>query len=115
MTEKTIFHRIISKEIPAVILYEDDKALVFKDVKPVSPIHFLVVPKIDLVNLVEAEEKHEAILGHLLYIASKVAAEQGLSYSGYRVVINNGASVNQTVFQLHLHVMGGRDFTWPPG
>ncbi len=115
MQDKTIFQRIIDKEIPATILFEDDKVLAFKDVNPVAPCHFLVIPKFPIVNLTEAKPEDEPILGHLLYVASQVAKVQGLSESGYRVVINNGKDANQTVFHLHLHVLGGRDLTWPPG
>jgi histidine triad (HIT) family protein len=113
MTTDTIFSKIIRREIPAQIVYEDDQALAFRDVYPQAPVHILVIPKKPIPKLSEADATDQALLGHLLLVAGKVAAQENLS--GFRLVINNGAEVGQTVFHLHLHILGGRDFTWPPG
>ncbi|MEI6429798.1 MAG: histidine triad nucleotide-binding protein [Pseudanabaena sp. ELA607] len=113
MTTDTIFSKIIRREIPAQIVYEDEQALAFRDVSPQAPVHILVIPKQPISKLSEAETGDQLLLGHLLLVASKVAAQENLS--GFRLVINNGAEVGQTVFHLHLHILGGRDFTWPPG
>ena len=113
MTE-TIFAKIIRREIPADIVYEDDRCLAFRDVNPQAPVHILVIPKQPIARLIDAAAGDEALLGHLLLTANKVAAEQGIG-DAFRVAINNGAGVGQSVFHLHLHVLGGRSFTWPPG
>ncbi|CAK0771976.1 14 kDa zinc-binding protein [Coccomyxa viridis] len=112
----TIFDKIISKQIPATIIYEDDTSLAFRDINPQAPVHFLVIPKhVDgLTQLSKSEPRHEQLLGHLLFIAGKVAKQEGLD-QGFRVVINDGAQGCQSVYHLHLHIMGGRQLTWPPG
>eukprot|EP00948_MAST-09A_sp_MAST-9A-sp1_P003326 g3326.t1 len=112
----TIFDKIISKEIPATILYEDDKSLAFADINPVAKTHFLVIPKKKdgLSMLEKAEERHKEILGHLLFVANKVAQENEKLTEGYRVVINNGKHGCQSVYHLHLHVVGGNQLGWPP-
>ncbi len=89
--------------------------MAFCDINPVSPTHILVIPKKTIASLREAQEQDESILGHMLVICSKLAEEQGISESGYRVVINAGKNAGQEVFQLHMHLLGGRSFTWPPG
>jgi len=109
----TIFHKIIKREIPAEILYEDDECIAIKDIVGVAPVHFLVIPKESIDMLSKAEKKQQMLLGHLLLVANKVAKEQELN--GYRVVINSGSEGGQTVFQLHIHVIGGRKLEWPPG
>ena len=109
----TIFGRIERGEIPADIVYEDDRALAFRDVNPVAPTHLLVIPRKPIETLSAAEQSDESLLGHLLLVANRVAADAGLE--NYRVVINNGAGSGQTVFHLHLHILGGRPLTWPPG
>jgi len=109
----TIFSKIIKREIPATILYEDELSLAFSDVNPQAPVHFLVIPKKPIVKLSEATFEDQSLLGHLLLVASKVAALEGLT--GFRLVINNGTEAGQTVFHLHIHVLGGRSFDWPPG
>ncbi len=114
MSDKTIFKRIIDKEIPADIVYEDDRCLAFRDVAPKAPIHVLVIPKQVIASLDGIEEQDKELAGHLLWVAKHVAAELGLA-GGYRVVINCGADGGQTVDHLHLHVMGGRGMGWPPG
>eukprot|EP00877_Chromochloris_zofingiensis_P005809 jgi/Chrzof1/15229/Cz09g32080.t1 len=112
----TIFDKIIAKQIPATILFEDDDAVAFRDVNPQAPVHFLVVPKHrnGLTRLSKADESHKPLLGHLLYVAQLVAKQENL-LPGFRVVINDGTQACQSVWHLHLHVMGGRQLTWPPG
>jgi len=111
----TIFGKIIDREIPADIVYEDDLCLAFRDVNPVAPVHILIIPKKAIPALAAAEGKDHAILGHLLVKASEIARSEGLEEGGYRVIINNGEGAGQTVFHLHLHLLGGRPFAWPPG
>ncbi len=113
-TTETIFSKIIRREIPADIVYEDNLALAFKDVNPQAPVHILVIPKQPLVQLADAEAKDHALMGHLLLTAKRVAQQAGLD-NGYRVVINTGADGGQTVYHLHLHILGGRQMKWPPG
>ncbi len=110
----TIFGKIIRREIPADIVYEDDLALAFKDITPQAPTHILVIPKKPIPKLEDSAQSDQALLGHLLLTAKKVAADAGLS-NGYRVVINNGDDGGQTVYHLHLHVLGDRPMKWPPG
>jgi len=110
----TIFDKILAKQIPADIIYEDDKCMAFHDVAPQAPVHFLVIPKVRLSMLSLAKEGDAAILGHCMFIASKMAREQGLE-EGFRVVVNNGPDGCQSVYHLHIHVMGGRQLKWPPG
>nr|CAD2135183.1 unnamed protein product [Meloidogyne enterolobii] len=110
----TIFGKIIRKEIPANIIYEDNEVLAFKDVAPQAPTHFLVIPKEPIPSMDNCEAKHEALLGKLMLTAKNVAKEQGLA-DGYRIVVNNGRNGCQSVFHLHLHVLGGRQLGWPPG
>jgi len=111
----TIFARIIDREIPADIVYEDDRALAFRDVNPVAPVHILVIPKKPIVGVGTAESDDAALLGHLMWVAAEVARQEGIAESGYRVVTNNGADGGQSVSHLHLHVLGGRQLGWPPG
>ncbi len=110
----TIFGKIIRREIPASIVYEDDLALAFKDVNPQAPTHVLVIPKKPLTQLDEATEDDQMLLGHLLLTVKKIAAQLGLE-KGYRVVINNGTDGGQTVYHLHIHLLGDRPLLWPPG
>ncbi len=111
----TLFERIISREIPADILYEDDQCLAFRDIAPQAPIHFLVVPKSVIPRIGEAMAGHEQLLGHLLLTAASVAKLEGLKDSGFRITINHGPDGGETVPHLHLHVLGGRHMAWPPG
>jgi histidine triad (HIT) family protein len=111
---ETIFSKIIRKEIPADIVYEDDLALAFRDVHPQAPVHILVIPKKQIESIATATTEDETLLGHLLLIVKRVATQEGLE-NGYRVVINTGVDGGQTVFHLHLHLMGKRMMTWPPG
>ncbi|GAB4149737.1 MAG: histidine triad nucleotide-binding protein [Cyanobacteria bacterium J069] len=116
MTEPadTLFLKIIRREIPADIVYEDDLAIAFKDINPQAPVHLLVVPKQPLPSLADAVSEDHRILGHLLMTVKRVAEQMGLD-KGYRVVINTKADGGQTVDHLHLHLLGGRAMTWPPG
>ena len=111
---ETIFSKIIRREIPAEIVYEDDLTLAFKDITPQAPVHILVIPKKPLPQLSAAESEDHALMGHLLLTAKRVAEQVGLD-NGYRLVINNGPDGGQTVYHLHLHILGGRSMQWPPG
>jgi histidine triad (HIT) family protein len=111
---ETIFSKIIRREIPANIVYEDDLVLAFKDVNPQAPTHILVIPKKPISQLDEATTEDRELLGHLLLTVKKVAAQVGLR-NGYRVVLNNGNDGGQTVYHLHLHILGDRQLQWPPG
>jgi histidine triad (HIT) family protein len=110
----TVFDKIIRREIPADIVYEDDVALAFKDVNPQAPVHVLVIPKEPIAKLGDADQQHQQLLGHLLLTAKEVATKMELE-QGYRLVINNGDEGGQTVYHLHVHILGGRPMTWPPG
>jgi histidine triad (HIT) family protein len=114
MTIETIFSKIIKREIPADIVYEDDLALAFRDVNPQAPVHILVIPKEAISKISEAKPQDQPLLGHLLLVCGKVAKEQGLE-NGYRLVINNGDDGGQTVYHLHIHILGKRFMQWPPG
>jgi histidine triad (HIT) family protein len=111
---ETIFSKIIRKEIPAEIVYEDDLALAFRDVQPQAPVHILIIPKKPIESIATATTEDTALLGHLLLIVKRVATQEGLE-NGYRVVINTGEDGGQTVFHLHLHLLGKRSMSWPPG
>lgn len=109
----TLFTKIINREIPADIVYEDDLCLAFRDINPQAPTHILLIPKKPIPKLSDATPADHALLGHLLIKVEAVAEQLGLS--GFRVVINNGEEAGQTVFHLHLHILGGRSMAWPPG
>ena len=110
----TLFAKIINREIPADIVYEDDDCLAFKDINPQAPTHILVIPKKPIARLADAAAADQALLGHLLLKTAAVARAAGCG-EDFRVVVNNGAGAGQTVFHLHLHILGGRPFDWPPG
>ncbi len=112
-TSKTLFEKIISREIPATFIYEDEHCVAFKDLNPCAPMHVLLVPKKPLQQLSSATAEDQALLGHLLLTATKVAALEGLD-DAYRVVVNNGAKAGMSVPHLHLHIIGGRPLKWPP-
>lgn len=114
MSAKSVFQRIIDRELPAQIVYEDDLCLAFHDVHPVAPVHVLVIPKKPIVSVDGVEPGDAAIVGHLFTAMRTVAAKLGLS-DGYRVVSNCGRRAGQEVMHLHFHLLGGRDFGWPPG
>lgn len=113
--EKGLFEKIIDREIPADIVHEDDLCLAFKDISPQAPTHILVIPKTRYNRIAEVPESEETLLGHLLLIAAKVAREAEIAESGYRIIINNGKDGGESVPHLHVHVLGGRPLSWPPG
>jgi histidine triad (HIT) family protein len=112
--ENCVFCKIAGHQSPAKLIYEDESVVAFEDLHPQSPVHFLVVPRKHLPSLKEAAPEDEPLLGHLLSVAAKLARERNLE-KGYRTVINNGSWAGQSVYHLHVHVMGGRVFHWPPG
>ena len=114
MAEKTIFKKIIDGEIPAEIVYEDDLCLAFKDINPAAPTHLIVIPKKEIPTVNDVAEADEQIVGHLFAAMGKIAAQLGLD-GGYRVVTNCGRDAGQEVMHLHFHMLGGRQFGWPPG
>jgi histidine triad (HIT) family protein len=111
---KTIFKRIIDREIPADIIYEDDRAMAFRDVNPQAPVHVLVIPKKEIPSLAAAGDEDAALLGHLLLVTRKLAQDLGLE-NGFRTVMNSGPDGGQTVDHLHIHLLGKRSLKWPPG
>lgn len=110
-----LFCKIISEEVPAEFVHVDDRAVVIRDVNPQAPLHLLVIPRDHLESLDDASQRDEALLGHLLRVAARVANGAGLTDDGYRTVINTGSGAGQSVFHLHVHVLGGRPMNWPPG
>jgi len=112
---KTLFEKIIAREIPADIVYEDDLVLAFRDIKPQAPVHALIVPRKPIPRLADATPEDHRVIGHLLLKAAEVAAKLGLQQSGYRLVINNGPDGGESVPHLHCHILGGRHLAWPPG
>ena len=110
----TLFGKIINREIPATIVYEDEHCLAFRDVNPQAPTHVLLIPRKEIPRLADAAPEDEAVLGHLMVAAGKIARELGVD-EAFRLVVNNGADAGQSVFHLHLHILAGRKFTWPPG
>lgn len=111
---KTIFGKIIDREIAAKIVYEDDLCLAFHDIAPAAPTHVLIVPKKPIAQVEHMSEADAPLMGHLVLAATKVAKQLGLT-DGYRLVMNNGAGAGQSVFHVHLHLLAGRGFSWPPG
>lgn len=111
----TIFTQIINREIPADIVYEDEVCLAFRDINPQAPVHVLLIPKKEIVSMATVEAEDQAILGHLMAKASEIASMLELSESGYRLVVNTNEDAGQSVFHLHIHILGGRRLTWPPG
>jgi len=111
----TLFERIMAREIPAEILYEDDHVVAIRDINPQAPIHVLVVPRTPIPRVGEAQPDQKDLLGHLLLAAAEIARRLGLEASGYRLVINNGPDAGETVPHLHCHLLGGRSLHWPPG
>jgi histidine triad (HIT) family protein len=110
----TLFTHIIRREVPADIVYEDELCLAFRDVAPKAPTHVLLIPKKEIPRLCDAAPEDQALLGHLLLTVNHVARLLGIE-QGYRMVVNNGAEAGQSVFHLHLHILAGRPFSWPPG
>jgi histidine triad (HIT) family protein len=114
VAEKTLFQKIMDREEPGDILYEDDRCVALRDINPQAPTHVLIVPRKPIPTLDALTEDDEALIGHLFLIAQRVAAEEGLA-DGYRTVFNNGPDARQTVDHIHLHLIGGREMSWPPG
>jgi len=110
----TLFEKIINREIPADIVYEDELSLAFKDINPQAPTHILIIPKKPIEKLSDASIEDQALLGHLMLVAGKIAEQLNLDNT-FRIIINNGAGAGQSVFHLHLHLMSGRSLSWPPG
>ena len=114
MAEKTLFQKIADRELPAEILFEDDRCIAIRDINPVAPTHVLVIPREPVAGVQDLEDEHAALAGHLLVVARRLAEQAGLD-GGYRLVLNVGDDAGQTVPHLHLHVLGGRRMAWPPG
>ncbi len=112
---KSVFQKIIDREIPASIVYEDEMVLAFRDISPKAPTHVLIIPKKVIARISEAQAEDHKLLGHLLLKAAAVAAQLGLDKPGYRLVINNGPDGGESVPHLHCHILGGRKMAWPPG
>ena len=110
----TLFQKIIDKELNADIVYEDEQCLAFRDINPQAPIHILIIPKKPIEKLLDATSSDATILGHLMVKAAEIAKQEGLK-DDCRFVINNGAKAGQSVYHLHIHILGGRSFSWPPG
>jgi histidine triad (HIT) family protein len=113
--EDCIFCKIVRREIPATIVFEDDLSIAFRDIEPQAPTHILIIPKNHIRTVVEATEEDKPLLGHLIHVANKIAKEEGISQKGFRLVINCGSKSGQLVWHIHLHLLGGRQMTWPPG
>ena len=113
MTQETIFSRILKGEIPCNELYNDEYCIAFSDIQPQAPIHILVIPRKSIKSLKEVEKEDKELLGHLLLVSAKIAQKEGLE--NWRTVINTGIEAGQTVFHLHIHIIGGRELNWPPG
>ena len=111
----TIFQKIINKEIPADIVYEDDVSLAFRDIAPQAPVHILIIPKKPIINIATAEVEDKELLGHLMLIAGEIARQEGVAEQGYRLVTNINQYGGQSVYHLHIHLLAGRQLTWPPG
>lgn len=112
---KTLFEKIIDREIPAQIVFEDDKVIAFRDIKPQAPVHVLVIPKKPIPRIAEATPEDHQVLGHLLIKAAEVARQLGVDETGFRLVFNNGPDAGEAVPHLHCHIIGGRPLGWPPG
>jgi histidine triad (HIT) family protein len=111
----TLFEKIIAREIPADIVFEDDQCLAFRDISPQAPIHILIIPKKPIARIGAAQADDQSLLGHLLLTAADIARRENIAPTGYRLVINNGPHGGETVPHLHIHLLGGRHLTWPPG
>ena len=114
-TETTLFEKIIAREIPADIVYEDDLSLCFRDVSPQAPIHLLLIPKKPITRIALTESGDQALLGHLMLKAGEIARQEGYAEDGFRIIINNGRHGGEAVPHLHLHLLAGRQLQWPPG
>ncbi len=112
---KTLFEKLIAREIPADIVYEDEKVIAFRDIKPQAPTHVLIIPKKPIPRIAEARPEDQEILGYLLLKAAALADKLGLTKAGFRLVFNNGPAAGEAVPHLHCHIIGGRQLGWPPG
>lgn len=112
---QTLFERIIARELPAAIVYEDDQVVAFRDIRPQAPVHVLIIPRKPIPRIAEAKPEDQLVLGHLLLKAAEVANKLGLAQSGFRLVFNNGPDAGEAVPHLHCHILGGRRLGWPPG
>ncbi len=112
---KTLFEKIIAREAPGTIMYEDDQVVAFRDIRPQAPVHVLIVPRKPIPRIAEAKPEDQQVLGHLLLKAADVAQRLGLTQSGFRLVFNNGPDAGEAVPHLHCHILGGRRMSWPPG
>ncbi len=110
-----IFCKIAAKKIPAKVIFEDDLCLAFEDISPQAPVHTLVIPKKHISTSLEIAEEDSALVGHLVRAAAKIAKDKGIDEKGFRLVMNTNAEAGQTVFHIHLHLLGGRAMHWPPG
>lgn len=115
MPGKTLFEKIRDQEIPATIVFEDDRCVAFRDISPQAPLHILIIPRKAIPRVGLAADDDEPLLGHLLLTAAKVARSEGVADTGYRLVINNGPDGGEAVPHLHVHLLGGRQLQWPPG
>lgn len=115
MSQDCLFCRIVKGEIPTKIVHQDPQAVAFEDINPQAPTHVLVVPRKHLSGLDQAGREDAQLLGHLQLVAAQIARARGIAESGYRVVINNGRGAGQSIFHMHLHLLGGRGLRWPPG
>jgi histidine triad (HIT) family protein len=111
----TLFEKIIAREIPADIVFEDDQCLAFRDISPQAPVHILIIPKKSITRIGAAQSDDQSLLGHLLLTAAEIARRENIAPTGYRLVINNGSHGGETVPHLHIHLLGGRHLNWPPG
>jgi histidine triad (HIT) family protein len=111
----TIFTKIMNREIPSQIVYEDEKCLAFKDVNPQAPVHVLLIPKREIATMNDVTISDQDLLGHLMVKVPEIAKMLGISETGYRTVVNTNAQAGQTVFHIHIHIIGGRPMSWPPG
>ena len=115
MEENCIFCKIATGRMQADLVYEDDRSIAFRDINPQAPHHVLVIPREHIASLDEMTEGQDAVVGHLVHVAGKIAKEHGFAGEGYRTVVNTGARAGQTVLHIHVHVLAGRDLHWPPG
>ena len=113
--QNCLFCKIVAGEIPAALVHEDGRAVAFRDINPQAPTHVLVIPRAHIESLNDAAQADESLLGHLLRVAARVANNEGLSETGYRTVVNTGPDAGQSVFHVHVHLLGGRNLAWPPG
>tara|TARA_B110000438_G_scaffold59117_1_gene59187 strand:- start:2912 stop:3256 length:345 start_codon:yes stop_codon:yes gene_type:complete len=113
--ENCLFCQIISRKIPAEVVFEDERLLAFRDIEPKAPIHILIIPKVHISTLDDIKTDHKELVGHIIKVASELARVEGISDTGYRTVFNCKKDGGQTVYHIHLHLLGGRELTWPPG